>query len=215
MTREEFIRLIQSESAPHKSPEARDHSAGPGPREGGPAGGAGPNPGHQPGQPPRGFGGGPEGPRGGFEPVGPGGPGFQGGGFGRGGFGPGGPGRPGFGPGRPGGPGRNFLPPAEALFERFDPEHKGALLKGNVPEGLWNRIAKADANSDGSISKEELEAFIKQEREKPAEKSNDVKQPDEKPAEKKEPDAKPEVKDPVTTLQNKDIPADALQALNV
>lgn len=96
-------------------------------------------------------------------------------------------------PGRPGPDGRG--PNAEALFERFDKEHTGSLTKDNVPERVWNRISKADSNSDGKVSKEELQTHLKnvgprRGSDKPAEPKKDA-GPESKPAEQKPADNKP------------------------
>src|SRR5262249_33277627 len=53
-------------------------------------------------------------------------------------------------PGRAGRHGRQGPPSAAAIMERFDKSHKGSLTKADVPEFVWNRISKADANNDGS-----------------------------------------------------------------
>jgi Ca2+-binding EF-hand superfamily protein len=100
------------------------------------------------------------------------------------------------------------------LFERFDKDKKGVLTKENVPEPIWDRISKADANGDGSVSKEELEAHMKKHEPKSPTKSEDSKQPNDKPAEEKLKEGKPGDKAPVTLNEDNNAPADALTALN-
>jgi Ca2+-binding EF-hand superfamily protein len=71
-------------------------------------------------------------------------------------FGPGGPGGPG-GRGERGGPGG---PPQEDLTETlmaFDRNGDGKLTKSEVPERMQNLFARADANQDGVLTKEELQ----------------------------------------------------------
>ncbi len=80
--------------------------------------------------------------------------------------------------------GRHGLPPSAALFAQFDKDQNGKLTKSELPEPLWDRLSKADANSDGEITQDEIEAHRKTIRpdatSKPAEQS---------PAEKAAPDA--------------------------
>lgn len=92
-------------------------------------------------------------------------------------------------------PGEGHGPRPESLFERFDKDKTGSLTKDNVPERVWDRISKADSNSDGKVSKEELQAHMKAHRpnrdgDKPAEPKKENK-PEEKPAEEKPADTKP------------------------
>jgi len=64
-------------------------------------------------------------------------------------------------PERPGGPGRQG-PDPEQIFKRLDKNTDGKLDKEDkVPEQVWQRISKADANNDGAVTKEELVAMIK------------------------------------------------------
>lgn len=64
--------------------------------------------------------------------------------------------------GRPG-----WKPPSAVdLFNRFDENKDGKLVKEEVPPPLWARLSKADANNDGSVTKEELEAARKTMRER-------------------------------------------------
>lgn len=95
----------------------------------------------KPGQP------GPRGP----EARGPGrgGPGFGGPGFGGPGF---------------GGPGRGGPPSPAAMMERMDKNKDGKLTKDEFPPPAWEHFSKADANDDGVITAEELEAFVKTQR---------------------------------------------------
>ncbi len=44
----------------------------------------------------------------------------------------------------------------KAIFDRFDANKDGAISKDEVPERLWERIAKADTDGNGAISKEEI-----------------------------------------------------------
>lgn len=84
---------------------------------------------------------------------------------------------------------------------------------------MWNRISKADANNDGSVSKDELEAHIKKMREerqkdqKPATPA-DAKKPENKPEEKAK-DAKPDDANPQASNVGGDGPVDALAPVNV
>jgi hypothetical protein len=73
--------------------------------------------------------------------------------WGRGPQGPGGPGwgGPARGPGGSGGPGLDML------MKRFDKNEDGQLAKDEVPELLWQRMGRADADGDGALTKEELE----------------------------------------------------------
>lgn len=47
-----------------------------------------------------------------------------------------------------------------ALFERFDPDDAGFLNADSLPEALWERLAPADADADGRISRAELDAHM-------------------------------------------------------
>ena len=178
-------------------------------------------------QNPRGAGGPARGPGVGPE-SGPGGAGRGPGGFGFGGsFGGGGGGGSGFsfgfgpgGPGRPGpGVGPVGMPSAEMLFEHFDREKKGVLTKDNVPAPVWDRISKADANGDGSVTKEELKTHFSHEQSKPPAKAEDFKKPDEKPADEKPAADKPNEDKPtekagVTLNEGNNEPADATTVSN-
>lgn len=104
-------------------------------------------------------------------------------------------------------------------MERFDPDHKGSLTKKDVPEPVWNRISKADANGDGTVTKDELEAHIKKMREehqpheaKPA--PADSAKPN-SPVEEKPKDPKPDDSKAQTLKIDTDSPADALHPSNV
>ena len=100
-------------------------------------------------------------------------------------------------------------PRPESLFERFDKDHTGTLTKENVPERVWSRISKADSNSDGKISKDELETHVKKVRPgrgdaKPAEPKK------EEPAEPKPEEPKPADSKPSAQV----VPLDAGQAVS-
>lgn len=63
------------------------------------------------------------------------------------------PGAQGFGP-------QGWKPPSASDFiSRFGKD--GKLTKETVPAPLWERLSKADANQDGAVTKEELEAAHK------------------------------------------------------
>ncbi len=146
--------------------------------------------GDHPAGPPHGFGGGPGG-------MGPGGPG---------GFGPGGfrPGRRGGGVG-PGGFGRQGRPSADELFQHFDPDHKGKLTKDDVPAPVWEHIiSKADADGDGAVTKEELDAHFKKHQPGAPHGNDPHSKPQDSPKEEKPADDKPQAK-----TANDDAPADA------
>jgi EF hand len=159
--------------------------------------------------------------------LGPARPGQMGGpGFGPGprGFGPGGfP--EGFGPGgrgpQFGGPGRIGVrsPNAEMILDRFDQDHKGFVTKESVPEGVWDRISKADTNNDGKVSKEELEAHFKSpHHERPeagAESTKPVESLKEAKPEEKKPEVKPTNSSPQAFHEESELPADAIAASNV
>ncbi len=72
----------------------------------------------------------------------------------------GGGGRDGRGPGGRG-PGGGRPNPAE-MFKHMDKNNDGKLSKDEVPERLWERLSKADKNSDNAITKAELEAAMAQ-----------------------------------------------------
>lgn len=76
---------------------------------------------------------------------------------GRGPMGGGGP----MGPGASAARGRGGPPSPSVLIEQFDKNKDSKLTKEELPEFLWSRLSKADANSDGEISKDEIEAHIK------------------------------------------------------
>ena len=65
------------------------------------------------------------------------------------------------GPGRPGEAGRQGSPSPSFLLERFDKNKDGKLTKSELPEFIWDRLSKADANGDGEINKDEIEAHMK------------------------------------------------------
>lgn len=45
------------------------------------------------------------------------------------------------------------------MMERFDKNKDGKLSKGELPDPMWERISRADANGDAALSKEELDTF--------------------------------------------------------
>ena len=57
--------------------------------------------------------------------------------------------------------GRRGPPPTAALFAQFDKDKNGKLTKSELPEPLWDRLSKADANSDGEITQDEIDAHMK------------------------------------------------------
>ena len=57
--------------------------------------------------------------------------------------------------------GRRGPPPAAALLAQFDKDKNGKLAKGELPEPLWDRLSKADANNDGELTQDEIEAHMK------------------------------------------------------
>ena len=62
--------------------------------------------------------------------------------------------------------GQGAGPMLDRLFERFDPEGAGALSAEDVPEMLWQRLAPADADGDGAVTREELQAHAQAQRER-------------------------------------------------
>jgi Ca2+-binding EF-hand superfamily protein len=44
----------------------------------------------------------------------------------------------------------------ESLFARFDKDHDGKIALSDVPGHLRERLAKADANNDGQVTRDEL-----------------------------------------------------------
>jgi Ca2+-binding EF-hand superfamily protein len=44
------------------------------------------------------------------------------------------------------------------MFERLDKNNDGALTSDEVKDGFWQHLVKADANGDGKVTKEELQA---------------------------------------------------------
>lgn len=57
--------------------------------------------------------------------------------------------------------GRRGPPPTAELLAQFDKDKNGKLSKSELPEPLWDRLSKADANSDGEITQDEIEAHMK------------------------------------------------------
>ena len=52
-------------------------------------------------------------------------------------------------------------PSAAAILAQFDKDQNGKLTKSELPEPLWDRLSKADANSDGELTQDEIEAHMK------------------------------------------------------
>ena len=105
------------------------------------------------------------------------------------------------------------------MMERFDPEHKGFVTKDSVPEGIWDRISKADTNGDGKVSKEELEAHLKtlqpRRPEAGGEPAKPVETPQDTKPEEKKPEEKPKDNSPQAFNQENEVPADAIAVSNV
>jgi len=57
------------------------------------------------------------------------------------------------------------------LFERFDTDSSGSLASSEVPERLWNRLSRADADASGDVTLEEIKAAATARREARAEKA--------------------------------------------
>ena len=55
-------------------------------------------------------------------------------------------------------------PNAERIFKHFDKNEDGLLTSDEVPERAWKRIAKADEDGDGAVSKKELKKAIRKHR---------------------------------------------------
>lgn len=55
-------------------------------------------------------------------------------------------------------------PSPAAMLEHFDENKDGKLTKSELPEPLWDRLSKADANGDGEITQDEIEAHMKSNR---------------------------------------------------
>jgi Ca2+-binding EF-hand superfamily protein len=53
-------------------------------------------------------------------------------------------------------------PSPGAMFAHVDKNKDGKVTKDEVPEFVWSRMSKSDTNGDGSVSKEEFEARMKQ-----------------------------------------------------
>lgn len=45
---------------------------------------------------------------------------------------------------------------AGKIFKHFDKNKDGSLTADEVPEKIWNKISRADANGDGAVTKAEL-----------------------------------------------------------
>lgn len=60
------------------------------------------------------------------------------------------------------GGGRPFGPPSvDKMLERFDKNKDGQLTKDEVAEVMWAGLSKSDADKNGTLSKEELEAHFR------------------------------------------------------
>jgi Ca2+-binding EF-hand superfamily protein len=51
-------------------------------------------------------------------------------------------------------------PSATTIFAQFDKNKDGKLTKDEVPSQMWDRLAAADSDGDGSVSKREFEKMI-------------------------------------------------------
>ena len=70
---------------------------------------------------------------------------------------------PGGGRGGQGGPGgrggaRGQRPSADQIIERFDEDGSGELTENEVPAEIWARMSAADADRNGAVTLEELDA---------------------------------------------------------
>ncbi len=105
------------------------------------------------------------------------------------------------------------------ILERFDQDRKGFVTKDAVPEALWDQISKADANGDGNVSKEELEAHFKSLHPRRPERGggspNPVENPTDLKPEEKKPEVKPTGNSPQAINREAETPADAIAASNV
>ena len=62
---------------------------------------------------------------------------------------------------KPGGPGRGGRPSFDKLLEAFDANDDSALTEDEVPELVWLRLSRADADEDGSVTRDEFDAVKK------------------------------------------------------
>jgi Ca2+-binding EF-hand superfamily protein len=60
----------------------------------------------------------------------------------------------GAGPGGPGGPGGR--PNPQEFFAKMDKDGNGGITEDEAPAEVWSRMSKADANSDGKVTPEEM-----------------------------------------------------------
>lgn len=60
------------------------------------------------------------------------------------------------GGGRPGGGGR---PSFDTLLSAFDADGDDELAEDEVPARVWSRLSNADADDNGSVSREEFESY--------------------------------------------------------
>lgn len=60
------------------------------------------------------------------------------------------------GPG--GGPGRG-RPSFDTLLSAFDADDDGELAEDEVPAPVWYRLSMADANDNGSVTRDEFDSF--------------------------------------------------------
>ncbi|MBX7104736.1 MAG: hypothetical protein K1X57_11690 [Gemmataceae bacterium] len=65
------------------------------------------------------------------------------------------------GPGGRGGPGggRGGRPSFDRLLDAFDANDDGALEEDEVPPRVWARLAQADANGDGYVTRKEFDSY--------------------------------------------------------
>ena len=61
-------------------------------------------------------------------------------------------------------------PDPQQMFKRGDKNSDGKITKDEVPEFVWDRLSKADADKDGAVTPEEMKKAREQMREKMREK---------------------------------------------
>jgi Ca2+-binding EF-hand superfamily protein len=61
--------------------------------------------------------------------------------------------------GQRGGGQRGSKPTFDSMLSQFDSNKNGVLEKSEAPGRMWTRLQKADSNGDGSISRQEYDAF--------------------------------------------------------
>jgi hypothetical protein len=62
---------------------------------------------------------------------------------------------------KPGGAGRGGRPSFDKLLEAFDANDDSELTEDEVPERVWMRLSHADADDDGSVTRDEFDAVKK------------------------------------------------------